>query len=64
MSNNFIKVLLCVENELRTENQKPVFFLEPEQIKTKNVSIEERIKNLENKYIIIEKSLLGIIERL
>ena len=37
---------------------------EPEQIKNKNVSIEERIKNLEKRDIIIEKALLGIIERL
>ena len=34
------------------------------QIKNKNVSIEERIKNLEKRDIIIEKALLGIIERL
>ena len=35
-----------------------------EQIKTKNVSVEERIKYLEKRDIIIEKALLGIIERL
>ena len=35
-----------------------------EQIKTKNVNVEERIKYLEKRDIIIEKALLGIIERL